>query len=288
MGVQDDRAFPQCGSVIGIERLIVIRSIQRWTVVLVLVVAVAGQAAEPTGQERVENVRTLVEQYVETRQIISEEKQEWELGREMLQERIELMEDEIASLRERIQTARESIEEADTKRAELVEENEALKGAGTKLAGILATLEGRTAILNRRLPEPIQDDLKLLSQQIPEDPNETKLSLSQRFQNVIGLLNEVNKFNRTIEMTNEVRTLADGSVAEVTAIYVGLGQAYYTSAEGTVAGVGRPGPDGWVWQPADDAAKAVTEAVAILTNEKVAGFVPLPVKIQQGMDDGRQ
>jgi hypothetical protein len=249
-------------------------------VVAVLAVAALGWAAEPVALESIDNVRTTIEKWVETRGVISREKQDWALGREMLNERIELVQREIASLREKIAQAQESISDADKKRVELVEENQKLKGAADMLSGIAADLETRTVALVKRLPDPIRERIKPLSQRLPEDPQATKLSLAQRFQNVIGILNEVNKFNREIAVTSEVRTLADGSVAEVTALYVGLGQAYYTGANGTVAGVGHPGADGWSWEPANEAAPQVADAVAILKNEKVADFVLLPVSVE--------
>jgi FtsZ-binding cell division protein ZapB len=238
-------------------------------------------SAEPVAREKIESAREALEKWVETRQVISKEKQEWAFAQEMLNERIELVQNEIKSLREKIAKAEQSISEADKKRSELVEENEKLKSAADTLKTIVTKFESRTGALNKKLPEPIRERIKPLSQRLPEDPNETKLSLSQRFQNVIGILNEVNKFNRgEITVTSEVRTLADGSVAEVTALYVGLGQAYYTNNDGTIAGVGRPSEDGWVWEPANDAAGRISDAIAILQNEQVASFVPLPVKIK--------
>jgi hypothetical protein len=44
--------------------------------------------------------------------------------------------------------------------------------------------------------------------------------------------------------------------------------------------VGRPSEKGWNWQPANEAADRIADAVAILKDEKVAGFVPLPIKVQ--------
>jgi hypothetical protein len=256
------------------------RSTQGRTIVIVLTAAALGWAAEPSARESIDNVRAAMEKWVETRRVISKERQEWALGREILNERIELVQRQIASLREEMGKAEESISEADKKRVELVKENDELKNAAETLAGIVAQLEVRTLALVKRLPDPIRDRIKPLTQRLPADPAETKLSLAMRFQNVIGILNEVNKFNRAIEMTSEVRTLDDGTVAEVTALYIGLGQAYYTGANGTLAGVGRPSEDGWRWEPANDAATGIAEAVAILKNEKGASFVPLPVKVE--------
>jgi FtsZ-binding cell division protein ZapB len=253
----------------------------RGRAVLIVLTAVAiGWAAEPVARDSIGNARAALEKWVETRRTISKEKQDWALGREILDERINLVQREIASLRDKINQAQQSISDADKKRAELVQENDKLKAAGQTLGGIVTKLEARTIELNKRLPDPLRERIKPLSQSLPTDPNATKLSLSQRFANVVGILNEVNKFNREITPTSEVRTLADGSAAEVTALYVGLGQAYYIGANGAAAGVGRPGEDGWTWEPANDAASDIADAVAILKNEKVARFVPLPAKVQ--------
>lgn len=261
------------------ERWTVIRRTCRWTILALLIFVSLGGAVE---SDRIDNVRALTERWVETRRVISKERQDWTLGHEMLDERIKLVEREIASLREKIDEAQKSIGEADAKRAELVDENEALKASAAGLTETLAAMEARTVALDRRLPDPVRERIKPLSQRIPADPNDTKLSLAQRFQNVIGLLNEVNKFHRAIEVASEIRTMADGSAVEVAALYVGLGQAYYSGANGTAAGVGRPAADGWHWESAPDATDQVADALAILKNEKVAGFVPLPATIDQG------
>jgi len=79
-------------------------------------------------------------------------------------------------------------------------------------------------------------------------------------------------------VATEMRTLADGRPAEVKTLYIGLGQAYYVSAKGE-AGTGRPGAAGWNWQPANDLAASVTEAMQIMQSKATPHFVPLPVKI---------
>ncbi|MBN1507686.1 MAG: DUF3450 family protein [Sedimentisphaerales bacterium] len=252
----------------------------KWVVAALLTATALGWAAEPASHDSTGNVREAMERWIEARQVISKERQDWALGREMLNDRIELVQREITSLQEKISQAQESIGDADKKRVGLVEENERLKKASQMLGDVVTRLEARTAALTQRLPDTVRERIKPLSQSLPKDPNETKLSLAQRFQNVIGILNEVNKFDREITVTSEVRTLADGSAAEVTALYVGLGQAYYIGANGTASGLGCPTADGWRWEPAADAAGPIADAVAILKNEKVAEFVPLPVKIQ--------
>jgi len=271
------------------------RGIQGWSVapghpllgiclltVAICLVASGGTLANQAAGEPddvVDAARAKLEKWVETRRIISNEHRNWALGKETLTDRIELVQREIASLRSRISDAEESIAEADKKRADLSDEKERLKNASASLNGTALALETRTRELLNRLPDPIRERVKPLSQRLPDKPEETKLSLSERFQNVVGILNEVNKFNREITVTSEVRDLPDGTTAEVTALYVGIGQGYYVSGNGEAAGVGTATADGWVWTPSNEAAPRIAAAIAILKNEQVAEFVRLPIRI---------
>ncbi|HSW01973.1 MAG TPA: hypothetical protein VLI39_17535 [Sedimentisphaerales bacterium] len=87
--------------------------------VIVLAAAALGWAAEPGTRENIDNARAAMEKWVETQRVISKEKQDWVLGREMLNERVALVEREIASLREKIDQAKESISDADKKRVQV-------------------------------------------------------------------------------------------------------------------------------------------------------------------------
>lgn len=235
-------------------------------------------AAEETGA--IENTRNALEKWVKTKDLISKEKRDFELKKEILNQRIELVRHEIDSLHSKIDDAENSIAEADKKRQDMLEENTKLKDASTSLQDTLITIEQRTRQLLKRLPDPIRNRVKPLSQRLPENPNETKLSVSERFQNVVGILNEVDKFNREITVTSEVRNLPDGSSVEVATVYVGIGQAYFASANGAVAGIGTATDAGWVWKQNNQAAPQIADAIAILKNEKVASFVLVPVEIQ--------
>jgi hypothetical protein len=228
----------------------------------------------------VDTARATLEKWFEARRIISQEQNDWALGKEMLNERIELVQREIDSLRGKITEAEKSITETDKNRAELVEKNDKLKKASSSLEGTAGELESNTKKLLQKLPDLLRERVKPLSQRLPDDPKETKLSLSERFQNVVGILNEVNKFDREITTASEVRALPDGTSSEVTALYVGIGQAYYVSANGSIAGIGVSSDKGWVWKPADQAAGEISRAIAILKNEQVASFVRLPIEIQ--------
>ncbi len=239
-----------------------------------------GSMAAENNADSIDLTRTTIEKWVQTQRIISQEKRDMLLAAEMLNERIALVQREIESFQGKIKDAQESIAQADKKRDTMLEENDKLKQTSQLLVENIISLEGSVKQLISRLPDPIRNRIKLLSQRLPKDSEKTELSAAERFQNVVGILNEVDKFNREITVTSEVRSLADGSSVEVAVIYFGIGRAYYTNAKGDIAGIGTVSDNEWVWEPDNRIASNIAEAIAILKNEKAASFVQLPVEIK--------
>lgn len=234
---------------------------------------------EGAGAPTLEETRITMDKWIETQQIISKERKDWQQGKEMLQSRLELVDKEIAALEEKTAQASTGIEEAVKKRTDLAAENDALKASGEQLAAAVAGMETEVRRLFQRLPEPIQVKLQPLYQRIPEDPAKTRVSAAERFQNVLGILNELNKANNDITVNYEVHTLSNGKPSEVKAIYVGLAQAYYVSASGE-AGIGRPTDNGWVWEPSKPIAKDVLMVLEIMEGKHSPAFVGLPVRME--------
>jgi hypothetical protein len=114
---------------------------------------------------------------------------------------------------------------------------------------------------------------------MPEAAAAEKVSVAERYQNVLGILNEIGKATTEVTVSYETRTLADGRRSEVQVIYVGLAQAYFVSPTGE-AGIGHPTPDGWKWAPSNEIGGDVLKALEIMQGKHVPAFVPVPVKIQ--------
>jgi hypothetical protein len=235
-----------------------------------------GQApAEPT----LEETRLTMGKWIETQQIISKERNDWQQGKEILLGRLELVKGEIALLEEKIAEARSGVAKAEEKRTELQSQNEELASTGQQLTEVVAGMEGEVQRLFAATPEPVQTKLQPLVQRIPEDPANTRASVAERFQNVLGILNELNAANHEVTVSYEVRTLADGKPTEVRALYIGLAQAYYVSASGE-AGIGRPSADGWKWESSPAVAGDVLIALDIIQGKHTPEFIPLPVRLQ--------
>lgn len=242
-------------------------------------IASSGATTAQEDRDALDGMRAALEQWVETRRLISQERRDWADGKQLLEDRIDLVQREIDSLVEGIEESARNIAEAEKKRSELVAENDQLEQASAVFAETVVSLERRTQELLGRMPDPVIEKVKTLSQRIPADPDSTKLGLSDRYLNIIGILNEVDRFNREVTLTSEVHTLPGGTTAEVAVMYVGFGQAYYVSNTGEHAGVGTTSEEGWAWKPANDAAGSITKAIAVLKNEIAAEFVQLPIQI---------
>jgi hypothetical protein len=241
--------------------------------------AQGGEVAAQGKAPSLDETRLTMGKWIETQQIIAKERKEWQQGKEILQGRLELVKKEVGTLTEKIQAASASVAESNKKKSELQAENEQLKAVQAELTKVVSGLEVELRKLWKQIPEPIQQKLQPLWQRVPEDPAKSRAHLGERFQNLLGILNEINKANNEMTVAYEVRNLANGKPAEVRAVYIGLTNGYYVSASGE-AGVGHPTADGWSWQPANALASSVLMALEILQGKQSPAFVPLPVKIQ--------
>lgn len=257
----------------------------RWARALAIAVAIAApcaafapqdQAAQPPS---LEETRVTMAKWIETQQLIGRERNEWNQGKDVLRGRIELVGKEVGTLEEGIRQSEASVAESDRRLKELAAERGQLAAATSQLLASVSAMEGEIRTLAKVIPDPVRSRLHPLLQRIPDDSAATRVSVAERFQNVLGILNEFNKANSEITVAYEVRTLGDGSSAEVQVVYVGLAQAYFVSPRGD-AGVGRPTADGWKWEPVPGIGNDVLTALEIIQGKHTPAFVPLPVKIQ--------
>ena len=250
---------------------------------LILAIGIPGVALAPAqdgaSEPTLEETRVTMGKWIETQQLIGRERNDWNQSREVLKGRIELVGKEVAALSDSIKESETAVAESARKMQELTAERDQLKTAATQLVTAVTAMESEVKRLSKSIPAPVLAKLAPLFARIPEDAATTRVSVAERFQNVLGILNEINKANSEITVNYEVRTMPDGSSSEVQVIYVGLAQAYFVSPRGQ-AGIGRPTADGWTWTPAPEAADRILTALEIIQGKHSPAFVPLPVNIQ--------
>lgn len=226
--------------------------------------------------------RSKMEKWVETRQILSEERAEWLGEKESLEATRKLLRRERDDLRAEIKEFEETGADASEERRELLLQRAEYQRSSELLEAEIRRLEEQVLALVPQLPDPLRDRLDLLLVQIPEDPNNSRIALGQRLMNVLGVLAQAEKWNSTATFVGETRPVGpDGQRIQVRTLYWGLGQAIYVDTQGEVAGIGRPGAEGWSF--VDDASLA-DEAKLFLDiyegNVDTIAFVPVPVEVE--------
>ena len=248
-----------------------------------LTALLVGLAIPAQAQNRVDDFRSKLEKWVETRQIVSEERSDWEVERETLRATRKLLRQEKTALEAEIQELEETNTGADEERRALVLERGEYQRAAASLEAQIRSMEEEVLALRPQLPSPLQKKLEPLLVQIPEDPTTTRLPLGQRLMNVLGVLAQAEKWNGTATFVGETRAVRGDQKVQVRTLYWGLGQAIYVDAQAEAAGVGRPGPDGWTFSDEPELADDAKRLLDIYEgNVDVIEFVPFPVVIEGG------
>lgn len=99
--------------------------------------AAPPQAAKPS----LEETRLTLSKWIETQQIISKERNDWQQGKEILQSRIELVGKEVGVLNEKISQSQAAVVESNAKRDQLIAENDVLKSSTAQLANAVTVME---------------------------------------------------------------------------------------------------------------------------------------------------
>jgi cell division protein FtsB len=242
-------------------------------------VPASAPAAAPSAPPTVDEAKLLFGKWIETQQIVARERKDWQLQKDVLANRLEVVDKEVAVHEQKLADSKGAVAKLAKDREELQAQNTSLAAVTTQLATEVAALEQDVRRLHKQAPPHVQEKTAPLVQRIPADAATTKITVAERFQNVLGVLNELNKANQEIAVTFEVRDLGSGRKAEVRVLYLGLAQAWYVSSGGE-AGVGVPGPDGWVWTPDPSIGNRVRHALEIRAGSEKPSFVPLPVRIR--------
>ncbi len=244
-----------------------------------LAAAVLGPLAAPAQSDLAET-REVLEKWVETRQIISREKADWQLERSILEDTRGLLTSELKRLEETLADLAASASAADEERTGLSAERDELSAAADVVGGEIAALETRMKEILKTLPDPLLDRIRPLIRRIPDDPAETPLSLGERVQNIVGILSQADKFNNTVTFTSETRPADNGKEVEVRTLYWGVALAFYSDASGQYAGLGRPGEDGWEWPRIDGAGPEILQLIDVYEGVAEIQFVEVPARIE--------
>jgi hypothetical protein len=217
-------------------------------------------------------------EWVQTQRILSEENARWRQDKALLTQSILLLEEEAQLLGARIEDWVVSNERSARDRRVLVAEIEQFRAGSAEAEELVTRLQSALEDLRPMLPRPLQARTEPLFARFglaggrPDD-------FAPRLQAVVGILGEVNRFQKNVTLAREAMEVEEGVRWEVRTLYLGLGQAFFVDKHERVAGVGRPGLDGWEWARNDGLASSVGRAVAVIEGRRPAEFIQLPVEV---------
>lgn len=246
--------------------------------IIIALLVITTQVA--VAQSPLTATRTVVEKWVEARQLKAKLEADWQVEKEVISQSIDAYERELES-------TEAQISKVDTGQTQVVEEFEATtkeKESLTKyidrLKEEVSRLEAKLTGLSKLLPLAVADRISPLLDRIPENPAETKLSISTRMQNLLGVINEVDKFNGSVSVVSELRKNQSGAEVQTQVIYIGLAQAYFVDPSGEFAGSGTPSDNGWQWSIKPELAEKIQNSIDIYKGSQPAAFVGLPIQLK--------
>ena len=224
--------------------------------------------------------RSLVERWIEVRTVIAETRKDWTVEKEILDQTIAAFERESNILKRQLEEVGTGSGQIDQELSENQAIQESLRTTGAELKKLVARQEARIKELAPGFPAPVAENLTDFLNRLPEDPDQTKKSLSERLLTVAAILIELNKFNSTVTVASEMRTREDGTEIQAQVLYLGLGQAFFCDRTGEFCGYGIPSKTGWKWTSVPRMGPAIAKAIAVYENAEPAAIVPLPVTVE--------
>lgn len=230
---------------------------------------------EAAVRKEIETARTVISEYVKTRQEIARVKNEWQTYRELAQRRIALYEREINQLRGQIERSEEQTTQAEREIARIRDEISELREANAIVNEAMPEFEDRMREIAEFFPPPLRNKVSRIIGQLGRSRQ-----ASERMAVLAGIMNEVDQFNSEFTMdTDEVRT-ERGDALLVDVIYIGMSIAYYADRDGSIGGILRPARGGWERDQQNDLAPAIRRAMDYYSgNIRPANLVNLPVEL---------
>ena len=243
---------------------------------LVLAVPPCVAGAEPAS---VDGVAKATAVWVKARLEISRLETEWSTDHQLL-------ESTVNGLNDRAQTLEAKRDFLQAKTAKDREELGILAATEkSALAGVKEMDERATALstrlvtLRRSLPPRLSAALEMSYRSLASPV----LGVSERMQLNLNVLNRCAQFNRTITCEEELLELNRGTAPRLLEVlYWGLGQAYALDHTSGQAWWGKPGPEGWQWEPLPGPAAPVATLMAIYRDKAEPDFITLPARVRHG------
>ena len=216
---------------------------------LCLLPVAAWAAADPA-----EQVGKAAGDWLKTRAETIRLQADWTSQRQLLESTVKALEERAASYEEKLNNLQAKTATEHTELETVGTKNEATATALQSAAARLKLLDEKLRNLRPALPPRLSAALELPFQSL----SGPELSVGERMQLTMTVLNRCLQFNRTITSGEEELTLAGETTPKsLEVIYWGLSHGYALDRAAGRAWFGSPGPQGWGWEPQASAAPVI-------------------------------
>ncbi len=234
--------------------------------------------ASPALAQDAQTIDRLTQSWLATEKQTNQLESDWRIQQPLLKQRLTLLQAEKRQLLAVLKEDDDSQNEVDARRAALLAQQEQLEAQQDDIARTLKTLVHRNNEIQRLLPPP----LKQLWQQ-EQDTLSANPDTSALLQVELAKLSSAADFDQRISVHEGTITYEEGKELRVQQLYLGLGIAWYSTADEQISGWGQANDNGWIWHK-DDAVSAseVLKSIAIFEKRRQPDFVQLPIHLSHG------
>ena len=226
----------------------------------------------------IESYETLVRKLIDLRKEAAMEMLEWDEEKALLQQEYLLLEKEKVLLQKEFEVFEQTATSREKGRADLLTKKERYEELLDAFPPVLDKAEVALIQQSKKVPESL---LKPFFRQFEKLKNTKELSIAQRLQLILGLYGELEQLNSEVHLVKELIKTDTGREREFDVIYIGLSRGYCISSDDKIAGVGRIGSSGVLWEWSPGAAASIRKGINVYKQTGVAEFVLLPVDIQE-------
>ncbi len=231
-----------------------------------------ASATAPT-PDLIETIGKSATEWVKLRTETVRLKSDWASQREILESTVTALEQRAKDLEDQ-RTLLQAKSAKDREEHQTIEtKNKVWSGGLDELDARLIATKDRLLQFRSSLPPRLSAALEMPYRSL----SGSELAPSDRMQLAITILNRCVQFNRLISLGEEVLTVeGESAPRSLEVIYWGLSHAYALDRAVGKAWLGTPGPQGWHWVAHPEAAKQVTQIIAIYEGKADPTLISVP------------
>ena len=215
----------------------------------------------------------LTQQWLDTDRQTSHLVTSWQRQKPVLNQRLTLLAAEKKQLEGILKQGQDSQEDVTIKRTELLQQQSRLEQQQTELTNKLTLLDGQIERMFALLPPPLKNKWQQEQAALPEEPQS-----SDALQLALAKLSSLMDFQQRISVHEAPISITGEDAVMVKQLYLGVGAAWFVSADGKLKGRGYAKDNTWTWVEEQniDAAE-IQKAIEVFERRQQADFVTLPV-----------